>query len=159
MPLDRLNDALARRLAASGAGCLLVVSPDVERLRAGARQLRAAHGWPEMRVGPALSARLLTVARADRPRAARHHLEELVQATAQADAPAPTPVLWSSIDLLFAPALQLDPLALVRRLGKRAPIVACWPGQYRDDVLSYAVPDHAHYRTWRHPDVWITVLP
>jgi hypothetical protein len=67
-------------------------------------------------------------------------------------------VLCTHIDLLFTPALQLDPLMLFRHLGKTAPLVVCWPGEYHDDVLSYAVPEHAHYRTWRHPDALIVTL-
>jgi hypothetical protein len=65
----------------------------------------------------------------------------------------PGPVLCTDIDLLFEPRLSLNPLRLFKDAGRITRLIVAWPGIYRDDVLSYAVPDHAHYRTWRNPKI------
>jgi hypothetical protein len=65
----------------------------------------------------------------------------------------PGPVLCTDIDLLFEPSLSLNPLRLFKDAGRITRLIVAWPGTYRDDVLSYAVPDHAHYRTWRNPKI------
>jgi len=70
----------------------------------------------------------------------------------------PGPVLCTEIDLLFDPALELDPLRLLCDVGRVARLVVTWPGSYLHGVLSYAVPDHSHYRTWRNPEVYVTLL-
>ena len=58
------------------------------------------------------------------------------------------PLICTDLDLLFEPALQLDPLPLLHQMGRRRPLVACWPGTCAGGLLAYAVPEHAHYRTW-----------
>ena len=70
----------------------------------------------------------------------------------------PGPVLCTDIDLLFEPALHLDPLALFRDNSRAVTIIVAWPGTFTANVLSYAVPKHAHYRTWRNPDVQVCPL-
>jgi len=70
----------------------------------------------------------------------------------------PGPVLCTEIDLLFEPTLELDPLRLLCDVGRVARLVVTWPGSYHHDVLAYAVPDHRHYRTWRNPEVSVTLL-
>jgi hypothetical protein len=60
--------------------------------------------------------------------------------------------------LLFDPTLKLDPLRLMRDVGRVTRLVITWPGSYVDSVLAYAVPGHSHYRTWRKPEVFIKAL-
>lgn len=68
------------------------------------------------------------------------------------------PVLCTDTDLLFEPALGLDPLALLRQASRMTRLVVTWPGTYRDGILTYAVPRHGHYRAWQRPDVTIVAL-
>jgi len=70
----------------------------------------------------------------------------------------PGPVLCTEIDLLFEPTLELDPLRLLCDIGRITRLVVTWPGSYLHDLLAYAVPDHSHYRTWRNPEVYVTLL-
>jgi hypothetical protein len=46
-------------------------------------------------------------------------------------------VLLDGLQILFAPILRLDPLALLRRLSEKHKIVAAWPGGYQDGKLTY----------------------
>ena len=69
-----------------------------------------------------------------------------------------TLVLLDNTELLFAPTLKQDPLALLQRTSRNQTIVASWNGTVDDGYLSYAEPDHPEY--WRYPkDDLVIVLP
>lgn len=152
---QQLHDAIRAFLSSTTERCLLIVGTEIDQLSEQARVLQQQYAWPQLKVGPELSDMLLTVAPRQRPQRARDGLVALLPTCAQ-DPPAP--VLCTHIDLLFEPALKLDPLRLFCYLGKTTPLVVCWPGKYCDAVLSYAAPDHAHYHVWRNPDVPIVPL-
>ena len=141
--------------ASSYHACLLLLHPDVCRLARLVDELTATYTWPRLSVGRELAAALLSEPPARRPQATRRWLEarlcEMVSAGDEI-------VLCTEIDLLFEPALHLDPLRLLRDASRVARIVVVWPGSYDGDVLAYAVPAHSHYRTWRRPDVLIKQL-
>jgi hypothetical protein len=44
------------------------------------------------------------------------------------------------LDVLFWPALTVDPVALLRLYSKRHPIVAVWPGDIPEGVARYSEP-------------------
>jgi hypothetical protein len=70
---------------------------------------------------------------------------------------APGPVVCHDIDLLFHPSLKIDPLTLLRRASQFTQLIVLWPGTYADGVLSYARPEHKHYRYWKNlEDIKIT---
>lgn len=127
--------------------CLLLVHPEIICLKQA--QERAVHhyGWPVLSVGQSLSQSLLSVAPKRRPHMAPRAFTEAVQAYR------PGPVLCTNIDLLLEPTLYLDPLRLVKKASRRTTLVVTWPGTFVDDVLAYATPEHAHYRTWSQPDL------
>jgi len=132
--------------------CLLLVYPAVSKLEDAADQLLSVYDWPRLSVGRELSIALLSEPPMRRSRAARRWMQTRVGQMA------PGPVLCTEIDLLFDPTLKLDPLRLVRDVGRVTRLVITWPGSYVDDVLAYAVPGHSHYRTWRKPEVFIKAL-
>ncbi len=65
------------------------------------------------------------------------------------------PLLLTDIDILFEPSFELDPLAIFRQSSKNKKLVVLWPGSFGNNNLSYASPDHAHYRNWANPGVEI----
>jgi len=132
--------------------CLLLVHPEIRRLEDVADELLFTYGWPRLSVGRELSAVLLSEMPRRRSRTARQWLPTRLGEIS------PGPVLCTETDLLFDPALELDPLRLLCDVSRVTRMVATWPGSYRRDVLAYAVPDHSHYRTWRNPEVPIVVL-
>lgn len=117
-----------------------------------ASRLGARHRWEQVCIGRDLSACLLEVSPPRRPQAA---IEWVRNRLGQ---PAADPRICSHIDLLFEPDLQLDPLMLLRQASRTAGIVVMWPGTYVDNTLAYAVPEHAHYRTWRRPEIAVMGL-
>lgn len=56
------------------------------------------------------------------------------------------------IEILFAPALKLDPLPFIHNLSHRRPLIVGWPGRYRSPRLTYAVPGHPEFREYLHPE-------
>ena len=132
--------------------CLLLVYPEIKRLQKAADELRESYAWPRVSIGGEMSQELLMVEPERRSRKAARWLEKGLRELR------PGPVHCSDIDLLFEPALQLDPLALFRTASRATRLIVMWPGTYRNGVLAYAVPEHSHYRTWNDPQVTITVL-
>ncbi len=47
-------------------------------------------------------------------------------------------VVLDDMQVLFAPVLQVDPLNLLKTLGRKFSIVAAWPGEYDGECLSVA---------------------
>lgn len=146
--IETVGDQVTRLLVSQLVyPCVLLTQTDVGRLDATGRALLDRFGWPVLSVGDQLSTALLDVAPRRRPRVAGQALAEAVGRLA------PGPIVCSAIDLLFEPALELDALRLLRESSRLAPLVVLWPGQYQARVLSYAVPEHAHYRTWRQTEL------
>lgn len=65
---------------------------------------------------------------------------------------------FTDISLLFEPSLALDPLALLQRLSEHRRLVVYWPGTWDGHTLTYAVPEHSHFRTWHEPRARIVQL-
>ena len=153
MPQHDLATGIERLLAGTTYyACLLLVHPDPRELEERANRLHVAYGWARLPVGKELSAALLGEMPARRPAVAQRWLGDRLAELA------PGPVLCTEIDLLFEPSLLLDPLALLRCASRLARLIVAWPGSYADDVLTYATPEHAHYRAWRQPDMAVAIL-
>lgn len=148
-----LEEAIAQLLARPARTLLIIAATDVALLQDQTEALQERYGWPQLRVGVDLSAALLKVPPSRRPRQVRRQLADRIEPHR------PNPVLCTHIDLLFDPELRLEPPQLFKHLAKMTPLIVFWPGAYRDDVLSYAVPEHAHYHTWRKPEALIVSLP
>jgi hypothetical protein len=67
-------------------------------------------------------------------------------------------VLFSNIDILFEPSLEIDPLMLFKKICRHRQIVVLWPGEFSNNNLIYATPDHAHFKRWANPGVEIIQL-
>lgn len=102
--------------------------------------------WQVISLGKELSEFLVNSGEVDRSRAARDWLVEELRRKS------PGPVVCKDVDLLFHPSLNLDPLVLFRQAGRFTKLVVLWAGNFSDGVLSYAVPEHSHYRHWKDLD-------
>jgi len=100
--------------------------------------------WQVFSIGKELSEFLIREAESDRTKTAIKWLENTITAKA------PGPVVCTDIDLLFHPSLSLDPLVLFRQISRFTKLIVLWPGEFKDGVLSYAQPEHHHYRFWRN---------
>ena len=140
------------RFLGTSQPCLLLVHRDVGRLSEVADELLSIYDWSHLSVGRELSVKLLSETSRRRSLVANQWLKTRLSKSGS------SPVLCTEVDLLFDPAFDLDPLNLFRHIGRVKRLVVTWPGIYQDHALSYAVPEHSHYRIWRRPAVPITVL-
>ncbi len=129
--------------------CTLIVDPNIKRLQECQDWFRQTQPEQYLAIGRGLSQALLEVPLQNRARAAREWLDSAIREKA------PGPVICADTDILFEPSWQLDPLMIFRQISRAVPVVVFWAGKYENGVLSYAVPEHQHYRTWRKPEVEI----
>ena len=57
-------------------------------------------------------------------------------------------IVLDDMQALFAPVLQVDPLQLLKQLGRKFSLVAAWPGEFDGDSLKIAAvgqPDQRVY--------------
>ena len=62
-------------------------------------------------------------------------------------------ILFDNVELLFAPALQLDPLRLLQQTARNRTVVAAWNGRVDDGSLTYAEPSHPEYRRYATDEI------
>lgn len=110
---------------------------------------------PYLNLNLALSERLLKLTTRERPLRVRRVLEHLVEEHATDH------IALDNIELLFDPALAVDPLVLLQRLSRHRTIVVAWGGGYDAvrDVLTYAEPGHPEYRRYEQPEGEFIALP
>lgn len=66
-----------------------------------------------------------------------------------------SPIIIIEIEILFEPSFRLDPLTIFKQVSRNTSLLIMWPGEYKNKILSYASPEHTHYRTWANPGVEI----
>jgi hypothetical protein len=69
-------------------------------------------------------------------------LEQIVAARGR------SPVFLGEIELLFLPALKLEPLRLLQNLARSRTVVVDWPGPLQGGYLVYAEPGHPEFRKY-----------
>lgn len=130
-------------LALFSVGTTILVHRDTRILDTQAQALASQYEWPLLDVGKVVSAGLLQV---PVPRRGAQTLRLLEDALCHMTG---DPRILYRIDLLFEPSLALDPLRLFERLAQRWRLVVFWPGDFQNGILTYAQPEHAHYRAWK----------
>jgi hypothetical protein len=131
---------------------VLIVHPDIFTLDEAKKELQTKFNWTVLSIGQVLSRDMIT-GQVSGAAGVQAWLSDQVRGTASG------PILVSDIDLLFEPSFKLDPLIIFQRASRFTKLIVLWPGMYsKDIVLSYAVPEHRHYRTWRNPDAEVFPL-
>ena len=143
MDIEALFNHIDRTLAARPFyPCVLLVHTDIARLQRTAGKLAERSGWPQLAISQVLADALIEVAPSRRTMVASGALDRHLARHR------PGPVVCIDLALLFEPALSLNPLTLLRQWSRSVPVVALWPGAVNATGLTYAVPQHAHYRVW-----------
>ena len=125
--------------------CLILVHPYIQILD---RMSREIEGQDVVcfNVSKELSTALLPISVSERCRFSQKWLIDSLTSFQSG------PILCSNPNLLFDPSLELDPLALFRQAARVIQLIVLWPGEYSANNLSYAVPEHHHFRTWKVSD-------
>lgn len=98
---------------------------------------------PTLNVGAALGRQLLTVPSTRRHLLATELLAELSRNTARNGL-----LLMDNIELLFDCNLRLNPIDLLKRHAHANRVIAVWPGDLRENRLSYATTVHPEHRDY-----------
>jgi hypothetical protein len=95
------------------------------------RELTYQDGWKIVEAKELFDDEFLEVPRADRPEkaislisAAIHRLNARV-------------VMIDNVEFLFAPILNLDPIAMLRKLSTECPLIVSWRGHVEGDILYF----------------------
>lgn len=120
----------------------LIVDPDI--LSLAQFQAGLSREWEAVSIGKDLSSFLISQEFTDYTQTFQKWLDSHLREKA------PGPIICIDIDILFYPAFNLDPLTLFRQISRHTKLIILWPGSYKDGVLSYAVPEHQHYRFWKN---------
>lgn len=67
-------------------------------------------------------------------------------------------LILDNTEILFATALQQDPLRLLQRLSRNRTIVASWFGTIEGQELTHAVPNHPEYRRYPVRDLLLVAV-
>lgn len=102
---------------------------------------------PNINLNQQLSDQLLNIPRKDRARSISPLLNSLIL---QADG---DEVVLNGLDILFDRSLAIDPIRLLMACSKTKTLLVNWPGDRTSTGLSYAVPSHPEYRTYKASDL------
>ena len=96
------------------------------------RELSTIRGWRYVNCRTFLTEELLEMVPKVRAREAANLIARSLEALAA------EVVVLDDMQVLFAPVLQVDPLNLLKNLGRKFSIVAAWPGEYDGEHLAIA---------------------
>ena len=125
--------------------CLLLVHPHIHVLERISKEIEGS-GMAHLNISKELSAALMAVSASERSRFSQKWMIDSFSSFPSG------PILCTCPDLLFDPSLEIDALALFRQAARMMQLIVMWPGEYSANILSYAVPEHHHFRTWKISD-------
>ncbi|MCZ2153095.1 MAG: BREX-3 system P-loop-containing protein BrxF [Bryobacterales bacterium] len=109
-------------------------------------------GCQVVNVNLELSKRMLELTRAQRSRQVERLLKEVI-AAAPGDV-----VLLDNLEILFDPALEVEPLRLLQVSSRNRTVVASWSGSYVDGTLTYAEPGHPEFVQFKKVDAVVIAV-
>ncbi len=121
--------------------CLIIVHPHIDILES-ATQNFLETGLFSINIGKELSTALIPTLYQQRGASAQSWLQQEISSSVN------EPVFCENPHLLFDPSFNIDPLTLFRQVAHIKKIIVPWLGEYRSKRLSYAEPNHLHYKTW-----------
>lgn len=137
--LDRLVDDISKLKSK----LILLIGPPRSGKSDLLGQLSARRQAQVLNVGAILGRELLTV-----PNARRHLQAADLLKSITDDAAENGLLLMDNIELLFDRTLHISPLDLLKRHAQARRVVSVWPGELRENRLSYAVTGHPEYQDY-----------
>lgn len=121
---------------------VLVVAPSGAGKTAVLRAVSEMRGVSCINVNLSLSKRMLDLTTKQRAIHAAALLREMVEEGGRKVA------ILDNLEILFDRSLQLDPLRVLKDLGRQTTVVASWNGRIDAHGLTYGDPDHPEYRLY-----------
>lgn len=120
---------------------ILVAGPGGSGKTAALQAVAQHTGAPVVNLNLELSRRLLDLSARQRALAVPRLLDDVIGRGR-------SPVLLDNTELLFEPALHLDPLTLLQVASRNRTLVAAWNGALDGGLLTCAEPGHPEYRRY-----------
>jgi GTPase SAR1 family protein len=136
-------DRLVEDMSGLNSKLILLIGPPRSGKSNLLEQLAERRQARVLSVGAALGRELLTVPSTRRHLHAADMLKELADRFASQGI-----LLVDNIELLFDRSLHLSPLDLLRRHAHARRVIAVWPGELREDRLSYATTGHPEHQDY-----------
>lgn len=137
--LDRLVDDISKLKSK----LILLIGPPRSGKSDLLGQLSARRQAQVLNVGAILGRELLTVPNTRRHLQAADLLKSITDDVAENGL-----LLMDNIELLFDRTLHISPLDLLKRHAQARRVVSVWPGELRENRLSYAVTGHPEYQDY-----------
>ena len=151
----RLTRAICSRVAAAAADLyeqlVVVAGPGTDAKAAGLTAAGAQLGAARVNVSLELSQALLELTARQRSLEAPRLLEQIVATRGGSH------VFLGDIELLFLPALKVEPLRLLQNLARSRTVVVDWPGPLQGGYLVYAEPGHPEFRKYPASDAGVVI--
>ena len=113
------------------------------------RELSTIRGWQYVNCRAFLTEELLEMVPKVRAQEASGIIAKALDAL-KADV-----IVLDDMQVLFAPALQVDPLQLLKHLGRKFTVVAAWPGEFDGVSLKVAAAGQVEPRVYDAKDLTI----
>lgn len=140
--IDKL-DHLVEDISGLNSKLVLLIGPPRSGKSKMLRQLSARRQMQVLNVGAALGRDLLTVP------STRRHLQAADLLKSLADGHAIHGLLlMDNIELLFDQTLRISPLDVLKQHAHARRVVAVWPGDLRENRLTYAATGHPEHQDY-----------
>lgn len=140
--IDKL-DLLVEDITSLNSKLVLLIGPPRSGKSNLLGQLSIRRQTRVLKVGAALGRQLLAVPSTRRHLQAGALLKDLADEAASHGL-----LLMDNMELLFDQTLQLSPLDLLKLLGHARRVIAVWPGELRENRLSYATTGHPEHQDY-----------
>jgi len=116
------------------------------------RQLGLTRGWRYVDCRNLVTDELLELVPKARPREAPAIMDKLLEAE-RAEV-----ILLDSVQVLFTPMLNIEPLSLLRQLSRKHTLVVAWPGEYQNGRLAYMESGLPAPKSYDAPDLRVVEI-
>ncbi len=106
----------------------------------------------QLNLNKSLSALLINMPKSERARSVERLVSSLIS-DASADE-----VVINGLEILFDRSLAIDPVRLLEACSKNKTLLVSWPGDKTKSGLSYALPGHPEYRSYKPSDLSDVIL-
>ena len=138
--LERLQSLMADTAQLQSKLILLVGGTPAERSALLGALQRSLNATP-LHLGVLLASALTELPQRERHLQVGNLLREIAQSH-----PPTGPLLMNGVELLFDASLKVNALDLLKRQALARPVVAVWPGEWRNGRLTYAVLGNPEYQ-------------
>lgn len=129
---------------------VVVAGPPGSGKTSALHELHSAKEWSMLNLNKVLSERLLDLTSKQRRLRTADVVRDLVEEQSNQ-----TVSMLDNIGLLFHPALEQEPMRVLKQASRNHTVIAAWQGEVNAGKLIYGTPDHPEYRRLDVKDVQI----